>query len=159
MLTLNDFLTYAIKEIPSNEIPSFILYAIRVYTGTVLSGSEIMCRAFALYPEAQNWAQNCYLTTSAWEESFRTIETNCSSSAGNMIEICNCILLELVPIISQSNVICEKIPSIHLSEEADNKVFDVLKLGLVHLANVSLELKQQDLSWLKEFMSQEISNR
>ncbi len=144
---------------PLNELPTYILYAIRVYASTVLSGSEIMCRVFASYPEALRWAQNCYLTTMAWKETFITIATDCSTAASDPVTVCECILQKLAPVIAQSNSILEEVPSIRLPEESDNKVFDVLKLGLVRLSKVSLELKQQNLSWLKEFMDGEPSNR
>jgi len=159
MLTLDNFLEYAKKEIPLNELPNYILYAIRVYASTVWAGSEIMCSVFVPYPEALIWAQNCHLTMMAWKDSFTTIATDCSTTAGDTITTCECILQRLEPVIAQSNVLFEEIPSIHLPEESDNKIFDVLKLGLERLSKVSLDLKQQNLSWLKEFMDREAANR
>ncbi|MFT3894061.1 MAG: hypothetical protein QM730_20720 [Anaerolineales bacterium] len=159
MLTLKNFLEYAKREMPLDELPNYVLYAIRVYASTVVSGSEIMCRVFVPFPEALGWAQNCYLTTMAWSEIFIAIKADCATDAKDTVASCECILQKLTPVIAQSNAILENIPSVDFSEESDNKVFNVLKLGLERLSKISLELEQQNLSWLKEFMDREAANR
>lgn len=159
MLTLDTFVEYAKKEIPADELPNYLLYAIRVYSTTVVGSAEIMCSVFAPYPEALRWAQNCYSTIMAWRETLATIKTGCLAQTNHdPVFICKCMLQELAPTIAQSNPILADLPSVDLSE-SENKVFNILRLGLERLARVSSELEQQNLSWLKEFIDREAENR
>ena len=75
------------------------------------------------------------------------------------VSTCECILQQLATIIAPCDSILEKVPSVDLAEESDNKIFNILKLGLERLSKVSFELEQQDLAWLKEFMDREAENR
>ncbi|MFT3895888.1 MAG: hypothetical protein QM730_30080 [Anaerolineales bacterium] len=159
MLTLDAFVEYAKKEIPADELPNYILYAIRVYTTTVVGSSEIMCSVFAPYSEALQWAQNCYSTILAWKDALAIIQDDCLAQTNhNPVFICKYILQKLTPILAQSNPILADLPSVDLSDEPENKVFNILKLGLERLARVSSELEQQNLSWLKEFIDRETEN-
>jgi len=158
MITLNTFLEYAKREMPIEGVPNYILYAIRVYIVRVVASSEIMCRVFVPYPEALRWAQNCYSTTMAWGTVLTAIKTDCSTQINDPVVICECILQKLAPLIAQSNPILKDIPSVHLSDESDNKILNMLKLGLERLSKVSFELEQQNSSWLKEFMDREAEN-
>ena len=159
MLTLDAFVEYAKREIPVEELPIYILYAIRASSTMVVGSSELLCKVFAPYPEALRWAQSCYSTTMAWHEILGTIKSDCATQTHDPVATCKCILQNITPIIAQINPVLKDMPSIDLSDEADKKVFNILKSALERLSKTSFELEQQDLSWLKEFMDREAANR